>query len=189
MKKIYPILIILLTAALRFFPHPPNFSPISAIILFSAVYLPFKYSLILPFSIMIISDYFLGFHSTMPYVYGSFGLIAILGLVLKNKTTVINTFKTSVLSSILFYVITNFGVWASAGLYPHTTSGLINCYIAAIPFFKNTLAGDIIFTSVMFGSYALFQRYFTFLYKFSIPQSFQNLLYSLLLKLNYLQGK
>lgn len=155
MKKLYPILIILSVSLLRFFPHPPNFSPISAIILFSAVYLPFKYSLILPFSIMIISDYFLGFHSTMPYVYGSFTLIAILGLILKNKNTALNTIKTSIFSSVLFYIITNFGVWMSAGLYPHTTTGLINCYIAAIPFFKNTLAGDLIFTSVIFGCYSL----------------------------------
>lgn len=158
MKKLYPILIIIAVSLLRFLPHPANFSPISAIILFSAVYLPFKYSLILPFSIMIISDYFLGFHSTMPYVYGSFALIAFLGFILKNKNTPLNILKTSIFSSILFYIITNFGVWISASLYPHTVTGLVNCYIAAIPFFKNTIAGDIIFTSVIFGAYVLFQN-------------------------------
>ena len=155
MKKLIPILIVLTVSLLRFFPHPPNFSPISAIILFSAVYLPFKYSLILPFSIMIISDYFLGFHSTMPYVYGSFALIAVLGLFLKNKVSPFNTLKTSLFSSVLFYIITNFGVWISANWYPHTITGLVSCYIAAIPFFRNTLASDLIFTSVIFGCYSL----------------------------------
>jgi len=161
MKYFYPVLIILLASAIRLLPHIPNFSPIGAIALFSSVILPFRFALILPLSVMFISDYFLGFHATLPWVYGSFALITLLGLILRRHFNPLNTLKTSLASSVLFYTITNLGVFISTNLYPHTFSGLIQCYIAAIPFFRNTLNGDLFYNSLLFGSYFLAMHYFS----------------------------
>ena len=107
---------------------------------------------------MLIGDIFLGFHSTMFWVYGSFAVIAVIGLWLKSRKNVGYIFGTTVVSSIIFFIITNFGVWAS-GYYGYTLNGLIECYTMAIPFFRNSIAGDLIYVTAMFGIYELVLRY------------------------------
>jgi Family of unknown function (DUF6580) len=96
----------------------------------------------------------------MEVVYLSFALIVCIGLWLQNKRSVFQIAGAALASSVLFFLLTNFGVWAFESLYPKTLEGLISCYVAAIPFFQNTLQGDLFFTAVLFGGFALLERSF-----------------------------
>lgn len=159
---------IVLTAAMaRLLPHPPNCTPIAAMALFGgASFAGRRAALFVPLLAMYLSDLVLGFfvydfgwyHGSMPYVYGSFALIAGLGLWLRRRRTPLRIAATALAGSVLFFLITNFGVWAGGSLYPKTAEGLIACYVAAVPFFRNTLAGDAFFTAVLFGGFALAER-------------------------------
>lgn len=152
------VLLILFAAFSRVVPHPANFTPIAAIALFSGVYLSKKYFFIVPIAAMLLSDIIIGFHSEMIWVYGSFAVIAVLGLWLRSHKSVGYIIGTTLVSSVIFFIITNFGVWLS-GYYTMTFSGLVECYTMAIPFFRNTAAGDLIYVGVMFGIYELVSRY------------------------------
>ncbi len=158
MNFIVAVLLILFAAFSRLIPHPANFTPIAAIALFSGVYLKKKYFLIIPVAAMLLSDIFLGFHSTMIWVYGSFAVIALIGLWLKSHKRASYIFGTTLVSSIIFFIVTNFGVWLS-GYYGFSFNGLVECYVMAIPFFKNTVAGDLFYVAAMFGIYELVVRY------------------------------
>jgi len=144
----------------RFLPHPPNFTPIGAIALFGGVYFTEKkWSVLIPILAMFLSDLIIGLHDTMLFVYVSFGIIALLGIVLKDRIQQSWTLPIlSVSSSLLFFIITNFGVWASGSLYPRTLDGLSTAYIAGLPFLKNTMAGDAIYVLLLFGGWALLQK-------------------------------
>jgi len=160
MKKIIPglaMVFVVLGAVLRFAPHLPNFAPIAAIALFGGVYLNKKYALILPVVVMAISDYFIGFYDIklMLGVYLSFILVGVIGLIIKKRKNIITVIGGSVLGSVLFFLITNFSVWAFYSWYPHTLSGLGQCFSMAIPFFRNTLLGDLFYVAVLFGVYEL----------------------------------
>lgn len=152
--KIVPLLLIILGILLRLLPHPPNFAPITALGLFGGVYLQKKYAFILPLTALLISDLVIGFYGTMMlFVYGSFILSGLIGLWVKKHKTVTNVFLASLLSSILFYLITNFGVWLmSHSYYTKDLTGLLQSYILAIPFFRNTLLGDLFYAGLFFGS-------------------------------------
>lgn len=154
-----PLLIILFAVILRLIPHPPNFVPIAAMALFGGAYLDKRYALIIPIIAMLISDYFLGFHNTMLFVYVSFLLSGFIGLWLRKHKKINNIIAATFCSSLLFFIITNFGVWFVGNLYPKTFAGFIECYIAAIPFFRNTILGDLFYTGFFFGSYELILRY------------------------------
>ncbi len=151
-----PFLVIFSAALIRLLPHPPNFTPIAAMALFGGAYLNKKFAFSVPLGAMFISDIFLGFHSTMPYVYGSFILAGLIGLWLKKHKSAKNVLCSTLLSSILFFLITNFGVWAQ-GWYPRNLSGLWESYVMGIPFFKNTVAGDLFYSGIFFGTYELVQ--------------------------------
>ncbi|MEI6040112.1 MAG: DUF6580 family putative transport protein [Candidatus Berkelbacteria bacterium] len=145
-------------AIVKFIPNLPNFAPIAAIALFSSVYLNKKYALIIPVVTMIISDLFIGFYNPwlMAAVYGSFVLIGLIGLWVKNNKTVTNVIGATLTGSVLFFLLTNFVMWAiqpymPAAIYPQTLQGLVDCYTMGLPFFRNTLAGDIFYVGAMFG--------------------------------------
>jgi hypothetical protein len=152
-NKLFPVLVVLGAVLIRFLPHPANVAPIAAMALFGGAYLNKKYAVFLPLTVMLISDLFLGFHKVMPFVYGSFLLASIIGISLKNKVNPKNVLGASLLSSIIFYIVTNFGVWLTSGMYQMTFLGLVKCYVLAIPFFRNTLLGDLFYTVMMFGGY------------------------------------
>ncbi|GAB3339157.1 hypothetical protein GCM10027299_51880 [Larkinella ripae] len=159
--------IILLTALSRLLPHPPNFAPIAALALFGAATFDRKWiGLIIPLAAMLVSDLIIGFHGNMAAVYGSFVLIWILGLLMLQKITISRVGFVTVLSSILFFLITNFAVWFGSPYYPQTPQGLLACYAAGLAFFNgqsfflNGVIGDLTFSTVLFGSYALLQRQF-----------------------------
>lgn len=150
------ILLVVIGVVARLLPHPANFTPLGASALFSGAKIGRPWNYLLPLAALFISDLFLGFHKTVPYVYGSFILITFLGERFASQTKYVGRLAgLAVLSSVLFYLITNFGVWASSTLYPHTLAGLIQSYVMGLPFLRPTLAGDIIYTIGIFGAYQL----------------------------------
>ena len=152
------MILIILGILLRFLPHMPNVSPLAAIALFGAFYLPNKrLALIVPLALMIISDMFLGLHDIIVFTWGSTILISIVGLALKKSKKITAIFAGSLIGSIIFFVVTNFGVWYS-GWYPATWAGLSTCFIAGIPFFRNFLASTLVYSSIFFGAYELSAR-------------------------------
>ncbi len=163
-------LLILMAALSRLLPHPSNFAPIAGMGLFGAAYFSKKYyAFLIPFIAYWVSDllldnivytqYYDGFQwMGSPWVYASFALIIVLGFMLLKKVTVNNLVIASLSSSVLFFLITNFGAWISSTIYAKSFSGLIAAYVAGIPFFWNTLAGDLFYVSVLFGSFELVKR-------------------------------
>lgn len=150
-----PLSIIVFAVVVRLIPHPANVAPIAAMALFGGAYLDRKYAFVVPLVAMFSSDLFLGFHNTILFVYGSFLLTGVIGLWLKSHRNVQRITLGALASSMLFFLITNFGVWLVGGLYPKTLSGLIQSYVMALPFFRNTLLGDLFYTGVFFGGYEL----------------------------------
>jgi len=156
MKKYLPILLlIILGISCRFLPHPANFAPIGAIALFGALYLPKKWALILPIAAIFISDIFIGFYSLpiMLAVYASFALMGIIGLIVRKNKKFHTILGGTVLGSILFFLITNAGVWAFGTMYTHNLSGLFSSYYMALPFFRNSLLGDLFYVGVLVGGF------------------------------------
>src|SRR3982751_1640594 len=112
-------------AALRLVPHPPNFTPIGAMALFSGAYLGRRaFAFVAPFAAMLLSDAIIGFHSGMPFVYASVGLIVVLGWLTLSRVTVLRLGGAALASSVLFFAVTNFGTWVVSGMYLHSWSGL-----------------------------------------------------------------
>ena len=149
---------ILVAAAMRLLPHPPNFTPIGAMALFGGAYFGKRaLAFAAPLGALLLSDAILGFHSGMAYVYGSMALIVLIGWAVAQRKTPLTIAGAALASSILFFLVTNFGTWATGELYPPTLAGLAACYVAAIPFFQNTLAGDLFFSALLFGGFALLE--------------------------------
>ena len=152
MSRLIIFFIVLLAAMTRLIPHPPNFTPIIAIGLVSGAYINNRYfCFFVPICAMIVSDCFLGFHSLVYWVYGSLLLIPLLGMLLKNKVNIINCILGCASGSILFFIITNFGVWISSSYYPKTIEGILTCYTMAIPFFVNTLTSSLLYSAIIFS--------------------------------------
>ena len=153
------ITVVFSAAFFRLMPHPPNLTPIAAMALFGGAYFADKrLAFLVPLTALFVSDLGLGFYSQMPIVYATFALIVCIGLWLRQRRTLVPIAGATLASSILFYGTTNFAVWAFGSLYPKTLAGLVACYVAAIPFFHNTLLGDAVFTAVLFGGFSLVER-------------------------------
>jgi hypothetical protein len=147
-------------AALRLVPHPPNFSPIDAMGLFSGAYLGRRWlAFAAPLGALLLSDLLLGFYPGMWVQYVAVALVVVFGLMALRTVSVTRVAGAAVASSVLFFVVTNFGTWALSGMYPQTAAGLGACYVAAIPFFQNTLAGDVFYSGLLFGGFALAQHF------------------------------
>lgn len=139
--------------------HLWNFTPIAAIALFGAAHFTDKkFAFIIPIIAMLITDAILGFHPGMWDVYATLILITFLGFSLRNNVRVVPVVAVSLLSSLIFFTTTNFAVWLGSTLYPKTWAGLTNCFAAGIPFFGNTIAGDLFYCGVLFGGYELIKR-------------------------------
>lgn len=154
--RLISILIVFFGVTARLMPHAPNVVPITALMLFGGAYLP-KKLLWLPLLALFISDYFIGFYGIdMLYVYGSFILTGLIGLWLRSHKKPKFVIGGALFSSVLFFLITNFGVWAPPNnWYTHDLNGLIKSYTMALPFFRNTLIGDLGYTILLFGGYEL----------------------------------
>ncbi len=158
------ILLILFASFSRIIPHIPNFTPIGAIALFGGAYLKNKYhAFLIPIASLWLSDLILNnfiftFYSDFTWFYPgflwqyiSFTLIIVLGYFFLKKINFKSVFITAASSSILFFIITNFGVWISGSMYTLDFQGLITCYVMALPFFKGTLLGFMCYSAFLFG--------------------------------------
>ena len=147
---------IVAAAAMRLVPHPPNFSPIDAMALFSGAYLGRRgIAFVAPLAALFLSDLVLGFYHGVATVYATVALIVVIGWWLSSRRTPLRIGTAAVVSSVTFFVITNFGMWLFSGFYPVTYAGLVACYAAAIPFFQNSVAGDLFYAVMLFGGFRI----------------------------------
>lgn len=160
------IALIFLAALTRLLPHPDNFTPISAMALFGAAYFSRQVlTLAVPFIALFVSDLVLNnfvYRQYYPeftlitswWIYAAFGLVMLAGwLLLHTKVSPGRVLVASLIASSVFFLVTNFSVWAESAMYPKTAAGLLACYTAGLPFLKNTVMGDLFFSAVMFGIY------------------------------------
>jgi hypothetical protein len=159
-RTILVFTLILLAAALRLAPHPWNFTPVGAIALFSgATVRDHRLAFLFPPLVMLATDTIIGFNKLSPLVYASFLLSVLIGRFLAQKRNLLRIGGATLLGSLQFFLITNVGVWAFLNTYPRTAAGLATCYIAGIPLFWNTLAGDAVYATALFGAFALAERF------------------------------
>ncbi len=172
-KKIaYVIFIIILGIFYRLIPHPPNFSPIYSISVFSS-FLPIEinnnkilkyFSFLIPIGILFITDLILGIHKTMVFNYIAFLSISFFSYFVFNRYNRVSKTKLgiilSLISSIWFFIVSNFGVWMLSGMYLKDINGLVLCYINAIPFLANSIISSIVFSVLIFYSYELIVKSF-----------------------------
>lgn len=156
-KIIFFLAIIIVGVLLRLVPHLPNFTPIGAMALFGGMYMDKKFAFTLPLLALFLSDLFLGFHSTMPFVYVSFLLSGLIGLWIKKNRTGRRMVFGILSSSVLFFIITNYGVWLVSGLYQKTPQGLLQTFVMALPFFRNTIFGDLLYTTAFIMMYEIYK--------------------------------
>ena len=159
-KKLLILTAIIFAVALfRWLPHPANVSPIAAMALFGGAYFADKrMAFIVPFLALMLGDVLIGFHDTMVFVYAGFALTVGIGIWLQHRISSANVLISAIGASLLFFIITNFGVWATSGMYTYSPEGLLQAYVAAIPFLQNSLMGNLVFSAAMFGGYALLQQ-------------------------------
>ena len=157
-----PYLLIIVAIASRFLPHPPNMACMGAIGLFAGCYLAGKKAYLVPLVAMLVSDVIghafgvsgMGFYSlvTMACVYAGVLAAVPLGRLLQNRVSTWSVPTAAVIVSAVFFLISNFGVWLGPW-YPSTGEGFLACFAAAVPFFGNTLAGDLLASALLFGAY------------------------------------
>lgn len=175
------VLMAIVAIASRLLPHPPNMTAVMAVALFAGARITnTKLAMALPLLIMILSDIFLGFHSSQLVVYVCILAVSVLGLSLRNSTSFTKPLAMSFIGSLFFFLVTNFAVWLGGAMYPMTLEGLFLCYAAALPFyttdsfqfvnssqlvfgsfFSNGVIGDLFFTGVLFGLYELSKKFST----------------------------
>jgi hypothetical protein len=166
-RTLLALALIVLAAALRIAPHPWNFTPVGAMALFSgAVLKDRRLAFLFPLLALFAGDLFVGFYklSVMLIVYASFLLSVLIGLWLRDHRTVARISLATLLGAFQFFLVSDFAVWQFMGTYPHNSSGLLACHIAAIPLFWNTLAGDAFYAALLFGGYALAERFISALH-------------------------
>ena len=148
--------LVILAVLSRLLPHPMNFAPIGALGLFSGAYVMDKRAWLIPVIALLISDFFMGFYNPviMLSVYVSFAISAVLGrYALSQKRTALRIGGSAVASATILFVLSNFTLWTTGLYYPLTLEGLTMCFVRAIPFYGNTLAGDLFYSAVLFGTY------------------------------------
>ena len=138
--------------------HTPNFSPVLSMAFLAGMYLKGRQAVIVPFVLMVISDLIIGFYPLMWLTWGSVMLISVIGLYLKERKSLGTVLGGSIISAVLFFIVTNFGAWLT--LYPHTGEGLRQCYILAIPFFRSSFLSTVAYSLVFYAAYEwLLKRY------------------------------
>ncbi|MBL4762078.1 MAG: hypothetical protein JKY93_05185 [Gammaproteobacteria bacterium] len=155
------ITIILLAAAFRLMQLVPNVSPIAATALFAGAYFADKrLAFVVPLIAMLLSDLVLGLHTSMLYVYTGMAITVLIGMKLTTTPTAKATLIGALSASVIFFLLTNFGAWVSHDMYAADMSGLIAAYTAGIPFYRNSLLGDLLFVALLFGGFELLKQRF-----------------------------
>jgi len=161
-RLLLALIIIAIAAALRVSPHPWNFTPVGAMALFSgAIIKDRRLAFAFPLLALFAGDSFVGFYklSVMLIVYASFLLSVLIGRFLRGRRTIPRIAAATLLGSIQFFLVTNFAAWWLLNSYPKTAAGLAACYLAGLPLFGNTLAGDAFYVVLFFGAFALAERF------------------------------
>lgn len=148
--------LILVAAASRLLPHPPNFAPVAAIGLFAGATLDRRVAWLVPFAALLLSDAVLGFYHPVSlfWNYAGFGASLLIGAWLKGRFSAGRLAGATLVSALAFFALSNFGMWAS-GYYPRTWDGLVTCYTMALPFFRNTLTSQLVYAAALFGGWAI----------------------------------
>lgn len=157
-EKNFLLALVLIVAAVfsRLVPHPMNFTPLIALAFFStSIFKNKTLAIAIPMGALFLSDLVIGMHELSLVIYFIFGLIGVVFFLLnKNKKVDFkNTLVTGTVGSLIFFMTSNFAVWMTSGMYLKTVDGLIECYVAALPFFHNTLGSTIIYSFVLFGAW------------------------------------
>ncbi len=156
------ILFVVMSVLLRVLPHPWNFAPVIGIGLFCGAYLPKRWAIAVPVLAMAVGDLVLGWVPVNLFGWAAVALAGALGLLIGRKRSSVVVAGASLAGSTLFFLISNFGVWAlgcGQGWYGPNLSGLLTCYAVGIPFYRNSILGDMLYTGVLFGSYELSTRW------------------------------
>jgi cellulose synthase/poly-beta-1,6-N-acetylglucosamine synthase-like glycosyltransferase len=158
-------------ALYRILPHPVNFTPVMAVALFAgARFDDRRIAFLMPLLAMLLSDLVIGLHETMLFVYAGMALAVVFGLLIRRHRGFMPVVSATVVGSVGFFVISNFGAWLySPGLYSRDWAGLSAAYAAAIPFYQNSLLSDVVFSALLFGGWALAERTFPRLVDSRIP--------------------
>ncbi len=150
---------ILFAAVIRIVPHPWNLAPVGAMALFSGAVIRNRVvAFLFPLAALAAGDLFIGFHVLVPVVYASFLVSVGIGLWLRENRTIVRLGGAVLVGAVQFFLITNLGVWMFLNSYPKSRAGLVACYVAGIPLFWNTLAGDAFFSALLFGALSLAER-------------------------------
>ena len=180
-RTVLIVVMIVIAAALRLAPHPWNFTPLGAIAIFSgATVRDRQFAFCFPLAVMLASDAIIGFNTLSLLVYASFLLSVLIGRAVaagrpsgsprakpeseadfaatSRDNRLLRIAAATFLGSLQFFLITNFGVWALLGTYSKTGAGLVTCYVAGLPLFRNMLAGDAIYATLLFGGFFLAER-------------------------------
>ena len=167
--------LVLIAALSRLLPHPPNVTAVGAMALFGGAYLTNRlFAVLLPLISLFLSDLilnnvvyaafnngqFVWFYDGAIWIYSAVALTVLIGLTLAKKINSQSVLVASLVCSTLFFLLTNFGVWQSGLMYPKTMTGLAACYTAAVPYFLNSLIGDVTFAAVLFGGFEWAQKRF-----------------------------
>jgi hypothetical protein len=154
-KLIISIILISLGVICRLLPHAWNFAPIAAIALFAGVYMGRNYAIALPIITMLIGDIFIGFYEWQMgvAVYSCYVIIGLMGVIIKKHKSITTVIGGGILASVIFFLATNWAVWQFSAWYTKDLGGLIQCYTMALPFFRNTLMGNIFYVGALFGAY------------------------------------
>lgn len=140
----------------RLMPHPANFAPVTAIALVGGAILRGKMAWALPLLVMVVSDAIIGFHDVILFTWGSFLIVGLLSSRYLSKNFKFeNVLIASMAAAVFFYLFSNLGVWLVSGYYQHSLAGLMQCYYNALPFFRNTFLGDVVFSSLFYGAYVV----------------------------------
>jgi len=146
-------LVVVVSLVMRLVPHPANFVPLGALALASGVYLRSRWGILVPLFVMVVSDLIVGWHNLVLFTWGSYLLMGMIGWWVRQHKSVWRVAGGTLFGSVLFFVITNVAVWAFTPLYAKTAAGLVQCFYLALPFFRNTVAGDIFYVGIFFGLY------------------------------------
>lgn len=160
LRTLLAFLMIAVAAAVRIAPHPWNFTPVGAMALFSgAVIRDRRLAFLFPLVALFVGDIFVGIHKLMFVVYASFAVNIVIGFWLRERRSIGRISFATLLGAIQFFLVTNFAVWVYFDTFPKTFLGLIACYVAGFPLFWSTLGGDAVYAALLFGGYALAERF------------------------------
>tara|TARA_B100000989_G_scaffold85485_1_gene61335 strand:+ start:1322 stop:1837 length:516 start_codon:yes stop_codon:yes gene_type:complete len=151
--------LIILLALSRLIPHPPNFTPILGMAVFSGAIINRKIvAYLVPLAAMFISDLYLGLHSGIPIIYFTLAICVLIGTFIESRVTILNSILGITAGVLIFYLITNFTVWYGSGMYENSFSGLITCYVMGLPFLQNTFISSLIYGMGAFLIYEVINK-------------------------------